>query len=157
MKFTLIDRITELKEGESVRAIKNLSISEEYLQDHFPNFPVIPGVLMLEAMTQASAWLLRVTEDFAHSIVVLREAANVKYTKFLEPGQQLVVESKILKVSDNLVKFAANGSIEGVPNVSARLTLIRYNLADEKPEKAFVDQKVIEGLKQEFALLYRPT
>ena len=57
MRFTLVDRILELQAGQEITAVKNLSLAEEYLADHFPLFPVLPGVLMLEAMTQAGAWL----------------------------------------------------------------------------------------------------
>jgi len=78
MYFSLIDKIDSLEPGKRIVATKSLSLAEEYLQDHFPNFPVMPGVLMLEALTQASAWLIRVSEDFSHSIVVLKEARNVK-------------------------------------------------------------------------------
>ena len=63
MRFSLIDRIVELEPGERVTATKSLTMAEEYLADHFPHFPVMPGVLMLEAMTQAGAWLVRVSED----------------------------------------------------------------------------------------------
>ena len=76
MRFTLIDRITALKAGDEITAIKSLSLAEEYLGDHFPLFPVLPGVFMLEAMTQASAWLIRHAEDFAHSVVVGRSAGE---------------------------------------------------------------------------------
>ena len=69
MRFVLTDRIVELKSGESLTALKNLSLAEEYLADHFPGFPVMPGVLMLESLTQAGAWLVREMEDFAHSII----------------------------------------------------------------------------------------
>ena len=65
MRFTLIDQITLLEPDKKIEAVKNVTLSEEYLQDHFPRFPVLPGVLMLEALTQASAWLIRVSEDFA--------------------------------------------------------------------------------------------
>ena len=54
MRFVLIDRITEINPGQSLTAVKNLSLAEEYLADHFPGFPVMPGVLMLEALTQAA-------------------------------------------------------------------------------------------------------
>ena len=64
MRFVLIDRIQEIVPGQSLTAVKNLSLAEEYLADHFPGFPVMPGVLMLEAMTQSAAWLVRSTEDF---------------------------------------------------------------------------------------------
>ena len=69
MRFVLIDRILELTPGESLVGVKNLTLAEEYLADHFPGFPVMPGVLMLEALTQAGAWLIRETEDFANSVI----------------------------------------------------------------------------------------
>jgi 3-hydroxyacyl-[acyl-carrier-protein] dehydratase len=72
MKFTLVDRITELVPGRRICTIKSLTLSEEYLGDHFRTFPVMPGVLMLECMTQSAGWLVRATEDFAHSLVLFR-------------------------------------------------------------------------------------
>ena len=90
MRFTLLDRVTAIDPGKSITAIKTLTLSEEYLADHFPRFPVMPGVLMLETMTQASAWMIRLGEDFAHAIVVLRAAKNVKYGDFVEPGLPLL-------------------------------------------------------------------
>src|SRR5690349_17293898 len=107
MRFALIDRILELEPGAKVVAQKNLSLAEEYLADHFPGFPVMPGVLMLEAMTQAGAWLVRATEDFAHSIVVLSEARNVKYGNFVEPGQTLTVTAELGELNDREVKLKA--------------------------------------------------
>ena len=59
MRFVLVDRIISQETGQSLVAVKNLSLAEEYLADHFPGFPVMPGVLMLEALTQAGAWLVR--------------------------------------------------------------------------------------------------
>src|SRR6266852_7155216 len=96
MRFTLVDRIVHLEPGAKITTIKTLSLAEEYLADHFPSFPVMPGVLMLEAMTQAGAWLVRVGEDFAHSIVVLKEARNVKYSNFVASGQTLTVAGEII-------------------------------------------------------------
>ena len=64
MRFTLIDRIVELEPGARITATKSLTMAEEYLGDHFPNFPVMPGVLMLEAMTQTAAWLIRAERGF---------------------------------------------------------------------------------------------
>ena len=76
MRFTLIDRIVELEPGVQITAVKNLTMAEEYLADHFPHFPVMPGVLMLEAMTQAAAWLAR-----AREVTCLELAAQVKAAK----------------------------------------------------------------------------
>ncbi len=155
MHFSLIDRIDVLEPGRQIVATKSLSLAEEYLRDHFPNFPVMPGVLMLEALTQASAWLVRYTEDFAHSIVVLKEARNVKYARFVQPGQTLVITASIAKEEDNLVTLKAQGEIDGQTNLQARLVLCRSNLADTDPMQAHTDQKVVAELRQRFGLLYR--
>src|ERR1700678_4053219 len=129
MRFVLIDRIVELNTGKSMVAVKNLSMAEEYLADHFPGFPVMPGVLMLEAMTQAGAWLIRASEDFAHSVVTLKEARNVKYANFVRPGQMLTVTAEVLGQDDRETKLKAQGTVDGQTVVSARLVLERYNLA----------------------------
>jgi 3-hydroxyacyl-[acyl-carrier-protein] dehydratase len=155
MRFTLIDRIVDLEPGVSITAVKALTMAEEYLADHFPRFPVMPGVMMLEAMTQASAWLVRATEDFAHSMVVLKQAGNVKYGQFVEPGQLLTVTAEILKLDGGEVKLKAQGTVDGQVTVSGRLVLARYNLADAKPELAPVDRATKNDLKRTFALLYQ--
>jgi 3-hydroxyacyl-[acyl-carrier-protein] dehydratase len=154
MRFTLIDRIIELKPGQRITAIKSLSMAEEYLADHFPYFPVMPGVLMLEAMVQAGAWLVRYNEDFTHSIIVLKEAANVKYAQFLQPGQIMTVTAEILKPGDRETKLKAQGTVEDRIIVSARLTLRQYNLADTQPWNAWTDQQIIHQQRKQFALLY---
>ena len=89
MRFWLLDAIRSYEPGVQLTAIKNVALTEEYLADHFPEFPVLPGVFMLEAATQAAAWLLRLSEDFAHSIICLKEAKNIKYADFVPPGQTL--------------------------------------------------------------------
>jgi 3-hydroxyacyl-[acyl-carrier-protein] dehydratase len=155
MRFILIDRITELEPGLRISATKSLSMAEEYLADHFPHFPVMPGVLMLEAMTQASAWLVRYNEDFAHSIVVLKEASNVKYAQFLQPGQILTVKAEIVKPGDRETKLKAQGVVEGRVVVSARITLRQYNLIDAQPWNTWTDKQIIRDLRRQFAILYR--
>src|SRR5437667_7655657 len=91
MRFHLIDRILDLEPGKRIRMVKNLTLGEEYLADHFPTFPVMPGVLMLQTLVEGSAWLMRATEDFKHSVIVLREARNVKYGNFMQPGHSMIV------------------------------------------------------------------
>jgi 3-hydroxyacyl-[acyl-carrier-protein] dehydratase len=156
MQFTLIDRIVELEPGVRIVAVKGLTMAEEYLADHFPRFPVMPGVLMLEAMTQASAWLIRISEDFAHSMVVLKQASNVKYGQFVEPGQTLCVTAEILKDSDRETRLKARGTVNGRTAVSARLVLAKYNLADTVPAHAEIDRVTKEELRKSFSLLYQP-
>src|SRR3954470_23619485 len=96
MRFVLIDRILDVRPGDSLTAVKNLSLAEEYLSDHFPGFPVMPGVLMLEALTQAGAWLIRDLEDFAHNIMFLKQAKTIKYGSFVEPGRQLELRVELM-------------------------------------------------------------
>jgi 3-hydroxyacyl-[acyl-carrier-protein] dehydratase len=154
MRFTLIDRIVELEPGTRITAVKSLTMAEEYLADHFPHFPVMPGVLMLEALTQASAWLVRVTEDFAHSMVVLKQVSNVKYGQFVEPGQTLTVTAELLKRGDGEAKLKATGTMSGRVIVSARLTLACYNLADDRPHHRTTDEATRRDLRKQFALLH---
>lgn len=165
MRFTLIDRIVDLQPGVKISAIKNLSLAEEYLADHFPGFPVLPGVLMLEAMTQAAAWLLRVSDDFAHSMVVLKEARNVKYNQFVEPGQTLSVTAELLdapstgmaqrSTAPREVKLKATGMVGDEQAVSARLVLACYNLAEADAGRELTDQIIKHKMRELLALLHR--
>ena len=84
MRFSLIDRIVELDKGQSITTVKNLSLAEEYLQDHFPGFAVMPGVLMVEALVQSGAWLMRATEDFKYSTLLLKQAKAVKFNSIVK-------------------------------------------------------------------------
>ena len=155
MRFSLIDRIDEPEPGNRLAAVKSLTMAEEYLGDHFPGFPVMPGVLMLEAMTQASAWLVRASEDFCHSFVVLKEARNVKYGQFVEPGQTLSVTAEIVEQTERETTLKVRGSVDGRTTVGARLVLERYNLADTRPEQASTDALVRQQMRNLFALLWR--
>jgi len=155
MRFTLIDRVLEIDPGRSITAVKTVSLSEEYLGDHFPRFPVLPGVLMLEAMTQAAAWTIRLGEDFAHSIVVLRSARNVKYGDFVEPGRSLTVRAEVLSQDETTTKIKASGSVDDRTSLTARLVLERYNMADRVPHGAAIDARVRGELRRSWAVLYR--
>jgi 3-hydroxyacyl-[acyl-carrier-protein] dehydratase len=156
MRFSLIDRITELEPCVRITAVKTLTMTEEYLADHFPHFPVMPGVLMLEALTQTGAWLVRASEHFAHSIVVLRQANNVKYAQFVEPGQTLAITAEVLKFDDGEVKLKAYGTVGGRIILSARLALACYNLADTKPNYQATDEAMRQDFRKQFKVLYQP-
>src|SRR6266446_4453138 len=156
MRFTQIDRIIDLEPGKSITAIKCLTLAEEYLRDHFPLFPVMPGVLMLEAMYQASAWLVRQSEGFAHSVVVLKEARNIKYSDFVTPGKELVVTAEILKQDDSLTTLKAQGLIDGNVAVNGRLVLERFNLADRYPKRRHTDPYLRDQMRGVLKQLLRP-
>jgi 3-hydroxyacyl-[acyl-carrier-protein] dehydratase len=156
MQFMLIDRITEIQPGASITAVKALTLAEEYLQDHFPRFPVMPGVLMLEAMLQAGTWLVYLTEDFRHSTVVLRGARNIKYAGFIRPGETLTVRVEILENKENLTTLKGEGWVGDALAVSGRLVLERFNEGDREPHLRPWDSHARTQLRQRFAKLYRP-
>ena len=152
MKFNLIDKIESLSE-ERIVASKQVSLAEEYLADHFPTFPVLPGVLMLEALTQAAGWLLHHRRSFGCSMVVLREARNVKYGHFVAPGNALKIEVELLKLSEAGAMFKASGSVEGKQALAARLELAYFNLADKRPELAEIDGRLREHNRKRWEIL----
>jgi 3-hydroxyacyl-[acyl-carrier-protein] dehydratase len=154
MRFTLLDRVLEVEPGKSITAIKTVSLAEEYLGDHFPRFPVLPGVLMLEAMTQAAAWTIRLGEDFAHSMVVLRVAKNVKYGDFVEPGRVLTVNAQVTGQDEKTTTFKASGSVGDRTSLTARLVLERYNMADRLAHGAALDARVRSEMRKLWALLH---
>jgi 3-hydroxyacyl-[acyl-carrier-protein] dehydratase len=154
MRFNLVDRIVELVPGQHIRTVKNLTLGEEYLADHFPTFPVMPGVLMLQMLIETGAWLIRATEDFQHSVIVLREARNVKYGNLVEPGRTLEVTAELVDASpEGLVSLKGKGEIDGVPTVSARVTLTRYNLRDRNPALHATDERLVQHLRATYAIL----
>jgi 3-hydroxyacyl-[acyl-carrier-protein] dehydratase len=153
MRFVLIDRIVELQSGHSLVAVKNLSLAEEYLADHFPGFPVMPGVLMLEALTQAGAWLVREMEDFAHSIVVLKLAKTIKYGSFVEPGRQLRLHVELTARDERECSFKGAGTIDGQEMVKGRFILTRYNLRERDPALHTTDAQLVAGLRDLYGTL----
>ena len=154
MRFTLIDRITSIEPGKSITAIKNLSLSEEYLADHFPGFPVMPGVLMVEALVQAAAWHMRQHEDFAFSMVLLKSARAVKFLSFVAPGRTLKVTAEVQDWHHGECTFKGSGAVDGVSAVSARLTLERFNLADRNHRLKEADEIQIRSARELFAQLW---
>lgn len=155
-RFRLLDKITTLELGRSITATKRLRADEDYLKDHFPKFPVMPGVLMLEALFQASSWLVRATDEFRKPMILLQEARSVKYANFLTPDQVLNVSAEIVKHGDSTTKLKVEGTVEGVTAVSGRLVLERFALSDRYPNHSPVDAFVLDFLKEEFADLRKP-
>jgi 3-hydroxyacyl-[acyl-carrier-protein] dehydratase len=97
VKFHLIDSIFE-KSDERIVALKQVSLAEEYLADHFPSFPVLPGVLMIEAMVQAARAMLPPPRE---GLLVLGEVKALKFGNMVRPGEALVVEVTLTKKQDD--------------------------------------------------------
>lgn len=144
MRFWLLDRIRCFTPHEKLTAVKNVSLAEEYLADHFPEFPVLPGVFMLEAAAQCAAWLIRLSGDYQHSVVVLKETRAVKFTDFVTPGNALEISVEQTSRSDGESAFSFRGAVDGGTCVTGRLVMQFYNLADEDPKMADLDARMID-------------
>ena len=137
-------------------AVKSLTLAEEYLKDHFPRFPVMPGVLMLESMFQAGMWLVYVTGDFRYSSVVLHESRQVRFNDFVEPGAQLTVTAEWVKDEGSLVTLQTSGLIGETIAVRGRLILDQFNLADRNRAAAATDEYLISQRLEQFRRLQDP-
>ncbi len=153
MKFVLIDRIVSWERGKTLTAVKSVSLAEEYLADHFPTFPVLPGVLLLQGLVESASWLVRQTEDFAHSMILLEQTRNVKYKSFLAPGSQIEYTVEAKAIDEGTSRFLGHGVADGQKIVEARLRLRHFNLSEKRPALARVDAQVIEQMKNRFRLL----
>jgi 3-hydroxyacyl-[acyl-carrier-protein] dehydratase len=153
MKFDLVDRITKVEPGKSLEAEKSVSLAEEYLQDHFPTYPVLPGVFMIEAMVQSGAWLVRLTQNFANSVVILREARGVKYGQFVRPGDRIMVTVEMTKMGDGRAEIRGKGQVDGRTVVSGKLELEYYNIADRNPAQKARDEQIVEHLRRRFEFM----
>jgi 3-hydroxyacyl-[acyl-carrier-protein] dehydratase len=153
MRFILIDKVVSLEPGKQIKTVKNVSLAEEYLADHFPSFPVLPGVLMLQGLIESASWLIRLTENFAHSMILLEHAKNVKYKSFLAPGSQIeyIVEAKIIE--ENISSFSGAGLSGGEQIVEAKFDLRHFNLSSQDTKLASVDANIIDSMKQRWKLL----
>ena len=156
VKFVLVDTLVSLDPAKRIVMAKNVSMAEEYLADHFPGFPVLPGVMMLEAATQAAAWLVRTSTDFSHALVVLREARGVRYGNFVLPGQTLVVTADAVLITPTHSDFKIKGTLNG-PNgptaITARIALSHLNLADTDPAMKKIDEIAINAQKERWQTL----
>ena len=152
MKFNLIDKVEQMTETRVI-GVKYVSLAEEYLADHFPTFPVLPGVLMLEAITQAAGWLLHVRNDFAKSMAVLKEARNVKYGHFVAPGNFLRVDVELSKTTETGATFKAAGTVGEAQALTARVEIAYFNLGEKQPELAGLDARLQEHNRRRWELI----
>jgi 3-hydroxyacyl-[acyl-carrier-protein] dehydratase len=123
----LVDRILEL-EPDRVVGIKNVTINEPFFDGHFPDFPVMPGVLIVEAMAQvAGVLVLSQIPDRKTKLVLLASVEEAKFRRPVRPGDQLRIEMKVLKRKSSLAKMSGTATVEGV--VVAEATML-CKLAD---------------------------
>ena len=112
--FLLVDRVLECESGKRIKAVKNVTLNEPFFQGHFPGYPVMPGVLVIEAMAQVSAILAYVTRGEQHDAKSLLFFAGIDDARFKRPvfpGDQLVLEAVELNVVRSVFKFAAKATV----------------------------------------------
>lgn len=122
MRFQLVDRIVELEPGKRIVVSKVLSRAEEYLADHFPKRPVMPGVMMLQVCVEAGMWLLRAGGK-APCGALLTEVRNIRYGNFFEPGKEMRATVELAGEENGRFKFKAEGRVGDDRVISARLVL----------------------------------
>ena len=130
--FLLVDRIVEL-EGERVVGIKNVTHNEPFFTGHFPDFPVMPGVLIVEAMAQtAGVLVLKTVADRDRKLVLLVAIENARFRRPVVPGDTLRMEMKVLKRKASVAKMAGVATVDGQVVAEAE---VMCKLADkeEKP------------------------
>lgn len=131
--FLMIDKVIEHVPGKSLRAIKNVTVNEPCFQGHFPNKPIFPGVLIIEAMAQAAALMgeLSGTEtlsgapsqrtDDGDVLYYLVGVDKARFRRLVEPGDQLVIDVEFITVRRNIWRFSASGSVNDKEVASAEL------------------------------------
>lgn len=149
----MIDRIVGFEKGKRIEARKVLSLSEEYLADHFPSFPIMPGVLMLEAMAQAGAWLMRLSEGFAHPVYLLREVRAVRYGSVVRPGDELRIEVHLKGRSGLDATFSGSGEVSGKRAIVGGFALRNLPLAGLRPALSTVEERLRISLEAQCASL----
>jgi len=122
--FIMIDRILELTLGEKIVALKNVTINEPFFQGHFPDNPIMPGVLIIEAMGQAGAILAAKSLDLEphDSLIYFMGMDKVKFRKPVTPGDQLIFEMKFLKQRRKVFKMSGTAYVD--ENVVAQAELM---------------------------------
>jgi 3-hydroxyacyl-[acyl-carrier-protein] dehydratase len=122
--FLLVDRVLELEKGATIKALKNVTINEPFFPGHFPNRPVMPGVLMLEALAQAAAVLsfetLGELPD-ANTVYYFAGIDGARFKRPVEPGDQLILDVKLLRAKAGIYKYAGKASVNGEMCAEAEL------------------------------------
>ncbi len=123
--FLLIDRVIELEIGKRVKALKNVTVNEPFFNGHFPGKPVMPGVLMIEALAQAAAVLAYTSKpksaDGKQQIVYLAGVDNARFKRIVIPGDQLILEVTVERIVRNIGKFSCRATVDGQLAVEATL------------------------------------
>jgi 3-hydroxyacyl-[acyl-carrier-protein] dehydratase len=120
----LVDRVLELEKNVRIKALKNVSINEPFFTGHFPNRPVMPGVLMLEALAQAAALLSfesQGEQPDENTVVYFVGIDGARFKRVVEPGDQLILEASLERTKGGIYKYKTRASVGGETAVEAEL------------------------------------
>jgi 3-hydroxyacyl-[acyl-carrier-protein] dehydratase len=128
--FLLVDRVLACEQGRFLRAAKNVTFNEPFFQGHFPGHPVMPGVLLIEAMAQAAGLLTQLSvppraEGEEQPIFYLVKVDNARFNRVVVPGDQLVFEVELRRTLRNMAQYAARALVDGKEVASAELLCAR--------------------------------
>ena len=129
--FLLVDRVTAFESGKSLTAIKNVTINEPFFPGHFPNRPVMPGVLILEALAQATAILSFMTTETLpddNSVYYFAGIDNARFRKPVEPGDQLSLEVELVRQRRNLWWFKGRAMVDGEVAAEADMSAVKADI-----------------------------
>ena len=129
----LVDRVLDWESGKAITAIKNVTINEEFFNGHFPNKPVMPGVMTIEALAQTSALLAFLTmgqKPDENAVVYFLGIDKARFKRPIEPGDQLRMHVEILRQSRGIWKFHARATVDDQLAVEAELMCTMRNIAD---------------------------
>lgn len=155
MRFNLVDKIVELERGKRIVAVKAVSLAEEYLADHFPTFPVLPGVFIFQGLVEAATWLAHDALDFPAAVILLKEAKNVTYKSFVKPGNLLRLEVTCRKLASESSEFEGTGYCDQVEMVRARFALSHWSSDQDGRIGAAVTNSRIEERRARLGLLFQ--
>ena len=133
--FLMVDRVLEIDKGKTIKALKNVTINEPFFEGHFPHRPVMPGVLMLEALAQAAALLAFDALDASpddQSVYYFAGIDAARFKRPVEPGDQLLLEVELLRMKAGIFKFKTRASVAGETAVEAELTCAMRSIAPKE-------------------------
>ncbi len=140
MRYLLIDHITEWKSGESIKGVKNVAMSEDFLEFHFPGNPIMPGVMLLEAITQMTGWLEAASSDFKNWFLI----SNVRKSNFYGfafPGDQVELEVEIVSGDEPDKKiYRGIGTVKGKKKIVTEFEgeiIPLHEIEDENEQRKF--------------------
>jgi 3-hydroxyacyl-[acyl-carrier-protein] dehydratase len=129
----LVDRVLDWEPGKTITALKNVTVNEEFFNGHFPHKPVMPGVLMIEALAQTAALLSFLTTGVKPgdtTVVYFIGIDGARFKRPVEPGDQLIMQVEILRISRGIWKYKGKGTVDGQLAVEAELMCTMRNLAE---------------------------